>query len=219
MAKEWHWVRLHHQLQLCWGSFKDMVVYYFNPTREYYSESIERFLEGQAFLRTYAFVFPPSNLSRQQFISLSQSSCMSPVDLTDGRSGGGDGRETNHTTTRKPGPPSINHQILSAASVWFLTETHAHGLSFGNPPPPDTFRELSLPLCSPLLATQKEERPGEREAWWPMRPKSYEGAGMGIGANLDECPERGIIQSSSIATAAEGCGVDDINELWRHYTL
>ncbi len=42
---------------------------------------------------------------------------------------------------------------------------------------------------------------------------------MGIGANFDECPKSGIIQSSSIATAADDCGVDDRDGLRRHYTI
>jgi hypothetical protein len=46
----------------------------------------------------------PSPLSRQQVVSLSQSSCVSPVELTDGRVWEGAGEEPNHTRTRKPGP-------------------------------------------------------------------------------------------------------------------
>ncbi len=43
--------------------------------------------------------------SRQQVVSLSQSSCVSSDELTDGRGGGGvSGEEPNHTTARKSGP-------------------------------------------------------------------------------------------------------------------
>jgi hypothetical protein len=43
-------------------------------------------------------------LSRAQVFSLSQSSCVSPVELTDGRGREGEGEEPNHTTARKPSP-------------------------------------------------------------------------------------------------------------------
>ncbi len=46
---------------------------------------------------------PLPSLSRQQVVSLSQSSCVSPVELFDGREGGGLGEKPNHTTARKPG--------------------------------------------------------------------------------------------------------------------
>jgi hypothetical protein len=48
--------------------------------------------------------FPPFlHLSREQVVSLSQSSRVWPVELTDG-GGKGAGEEPNHTTSRKPGP-------------------------------------------------------------------------------------------------------------------
>jgi hypothetical protein len=47
---------------------------------------------------------PQPPLSRQQVFSLSQSSCVSPVEFTDMREGQGVGGEPNHTTARKPGP-------------------------------------------------------------------------------------------------------------------
>jgi hypothetical protein len=55
-------------------------------------ESIEWFIEDQAFLRSYdSAPRPPhyllSPVSRQQVASLSQSSCVSPVELTDGKGG------------------------------------------------------------------------------------------------------------------------------------
>jgi hypothetical protein len=55
---------------------------------------------------------PPSPLSRQQVVSLSQSSCVSPVELTNGREVGGDelGAESYD---RGKAWPSINHSILS----------------------------------------------------------------------------------------------------------
>jgi hypothetical protein len=52
-------------------------------------ESVEWFTEEQAFLRSYdSAPHPPSSLpplSGEQFVSLSQSSCVSPVELTYGR--------------------------------------------------------------------------------------------------------------------------------------
>jgi|LakMenEpi03Aug12_release.lakeMendotaPanAssembly.Ray.scaffolds.fasta_scaffold361101_3 hypothetical protein len=53
------------------------------------------------------FLAPPHPLPRlvcQQVVSLSQSSCVSPVELSAGRSGEGMGEELNHTTTSKSGP-------------------------------------------------------------------------------------------------------------------
>ncbi len=64
------------------------------------AEDIEIFIEDQALLRSYELAppQPPSTLSLQQAVSLSQSSCVSSVELTDGRGGGrGMGEEPNHT--------------------------------------------------------------------------------------------------------------------------
>ncbi len=54
-------------------------------------ERINRFIEAQALLRSYnsAPRPPPAPLSRQQIVPLSQSSCVSPVQLPDGGGGGG----------------------------------------------------------------------------------------------------------------------------------
>jgi hypothetical protein len=51
------------------------------------TESIELLIEDQAFLRSYDLAPrpPPSPISPQPIVSLSQSSCVSPVELTDGR--------------------------------------------------------------------------------------------------------------------------------------
>jgi hypothetical protein len=58
------------------------------------AESIELFKEDQAFLRSNDLAPPPlTPLSRQQVLSLSRSSCVSPVELTNGEGGGeGGGR-------------------------------------------------------------------------------------------------------------------------------
>jgi hypothetical protein len=44
----------------------------------------------------------PPPLSRQQVVSLSQSSCVSPAEFTEG--GGGVREEPNHTSAEKPSP-------------------------------------------------------------------------------------------------------------------
>jgi hypothetical protein len=65
-------------------------------------ENIERFVEDHAFSLSYDFA-PPAPLPPlccQQVVSLSQSSCVSPVELT---GGGGLGEEPNRTAARKPG--------------------------------------------------------------------------------------------------------------------
>jgi hypothetical protein len=69
-------------------------------------ESIERFTEHQAFLRSYdsAPHPPPSLVARQKVVSLSQSSCVSPVEPTN--VGGG-----AKSYDREKAWPSINHSI------------------------------------------------------------------------------------------------------------
>jgi len=62
-------------------------------------------------IRLLAQPLPP--LSRDKVVSLSQSSCMSPVELTDGSGEERVGEELNHTTHKKAWP-STNHSTLSA---------------------------------------------------------------------------------------------------------
>ncbi len=67
---------------------------------QFQAESIEWFTENQAIFRSYDSAPLP-----QQLVSLSRSSCMSPVNLTDGIGGGGarGAKSQNHTTSRKHG--------------------------------------------------------------------------------------------------------------------
>ncbi len=57
---------------------------------------------------------PPFPLYRQQVVSLSQSSCVPPVELTDEREGEGVSEEPYYTTTRKPGPLWIIQNSLAS---------------------------------------------------------------------------------------------------------
>ncbi len=84
-----------------------------NPWHTGTSERIAWFIEGQAFLRSYDSAPKPisSPLSHQQVASLSQSSCVSPVQLTDGRGGGG-GRGADSYDLKKAWP-SVSCSILS----------------------------------------------------------------------------------------------------------
>ncbi len=68
-------------------------------------ESIERFIEDPAFLRSVdsAPCPPPSPLCSHQVVSLSQSSCVWPAKLTERRGEEGVGEEPNPTIARKPG--------------------------------------------------------------------------------------------------------------------
>jgi hypothetical protein len=59
----------------------------------------------------------PDLLSRQQVVSLSQSTCVSPVELTDGKRGGGGGQGAKSFESEKAWP-YINHSILSAACTY-----------------------------------------------------------------------------------------------------
>ncbi len=65
---------------------------------------------------------PPLLLTRQQVVSLSQSSCVPSVEFTDGRERGrggeGRGKELNHTTARKPGPL---YSLLLSVLNWRVT--------------------------------------------------------------------------------------------------
>ncbi len=57
---------------------------------------------------------PPSPLSRHQVISLSQSSCVSPAELTDGEGGeGASGRRAKLLYDRKKAWSSGNNSVLS----------------------------------------------------------------------------------------------------------
>jgi hypothetical protein len=71
------------------------------------AESIEWIYRGKGFLVLVCFgslpLTPLSPVTRQQVVSLSQSSCVPPVELTDGRGCGRVGEESNHIA-RMPGP-------------------------------------------------------------------------------------------------------------------
>ncbi len=64
----------------------------------------------------------PSPLSRQQVDSLSQFSCVSPVELTDGGVGEGVGEEPNHTTAKKLGPRYSKYSISILSDVTYRTK-------------------------------------------------------------------------------------------------
>jgi hypothetical protein len=70
------------------------------------AESIELFIEDQAFSPSHELSPTPpyTPFSRDQVVSLSQSSYGSPIELTDMSGGELVGEEQSHTTTRKPGP-------------------------------------------------------------------------------------------------------------------
>ncbi len=83
------------------------------------SESIKLFIEDHAFLWSYDSVPrpPPFLPSSQQLVSLSPSSCVSSVELTNGRWGEevGLGRGAK-SYDRNTAWPSINHSMLSVYS-------------------------------------------------------------------------------------------------------
>ncbi len=76
-----------------------------------FPESIEWLIEEQAFSPSYDFS-PPTPRSRQQVVPLSQSSCVSPVNLTEW-GGGGRGAKLYG---REKAWSSINHSIFYAHS-------------------------------------------------------------------------------------------------------
>jgi hypothetical protein len=116
----------------------------------FFTESIEWFTEDQAFLRWFGFCPPPSSpLSRQQLVSLPQSSSVSPVEFTDGRGGGGE--KARH---------SIIHLILSV--VFFNNK----GLV--------TWECWRCPWSPPWRPPCPFASRGSREGrWWDLRFAAY----------------------------------------------
>jgi hypothetical protein len=92
------------------------------------AESIELFIEEHAFLQSYdsSSLPSPSPLSRQQIVSLSQSSCVSPVEFTDRGGGELSGRGAK-SYDRKKAWPCINYSIL------FAYRCCLHSVASGNP--------------------------------------------------------------------------------------
>ncbi len=80
-----------------------------------HTENIELFVEDQAFLRSYDSALRPPTppLSRLQLVSLSQSSCVSPIELTDRRMGG---RGAKSYDSEKAAL-SIKHSILLTSFI------------------------------------------------------------------------------------------------------
>ncbi len=94
---------IHFRLILYRNSFPRQVYTVVHPThvpREYWI-----IYRWPGFLAIVWFGSSPTPLSSQQVVSLSQSSCVSPVEIKCRRGGGGGaGEEPNHTTAKKPGP-------------------------------------------------------------------------------------------------------------------
>jgi hypothetical protein len=98
-----------------------------------------------------------STLSRQQVVSLSQSSCVSSVELTDGRGGGGgavkscDGEKAFYST---------NHPILSY-TVYYFRWLLSIVLALGKPWCHDGIRALTAPHSSDWeINSQQPHRKG-----------------------------------------------------------
>jgi hypothetical protein len=72
-------------------------------------------MENQAFSLSYDLA-PPPTLSCKQVVSFSQSSCVSPVELTDGRGGGEESGGGAKTYVGEKAWSSINPSILSGWS-------------------------------------------------------------------------------------------------------
>ncbi len=93
-----------------------------NVTVKLRTESIEWSIEDQAFSQSHYFAPPPPfPLSHQQVVSLSQSSSVSPVELTDRRVGERNGEGAKSYDSEKAWS-SINHLILSGwEDLWKRT--------------------------------------------------------------------------------------------------
>ncbi len=83
-------------------------------------ESIEVFLEDQAFSALYDLAPhpPPAPLPSAGCLFFSVFLCVTGIDLTDGKGGGGD-KPNNMTTARKPAWSSINHSIVIPSSEFY----------------------------------------------------------------------------------------------------
>ncbi len=98
-------------------------------TAALFTESIAWFIEAQAFLRSYDSASRPPRCppSREQVVSLSQSSCVPPVEFTEGpsrvrgRERGGWGAKSYDG---EKAWPSINHSLLSALSNMVPSNAH-----------------------------------------------------------------------------------------------
>ncbi len=85
-------------------------------------KSIELFIEDQTFSPSYNLVpsVPLPPLSREQLISVSQSSFVSLVELTGERGGKAVGEEPNHMPAKKPGPLKNHSKLWSWWIQWSL---------------------------------------------------------------------------------------------------
>ncbi len=73
-------------------------------------------------MRSYDLALGSHPLFRQQIVYLSQSSCVSPVRLNDGRGvGRGWAFEPNHTTARKLEPLKIVQSSLALVTWWLIS--------------------------------------------------------------------------------------------------
>ncbi len=92
---------------------------------------------------------PLPTLSRQQIVSLSQPSCVSPVELTVRRRGDGVGEEPNHTITRQrqPGPQYIIHPTSYISGPSYLCSVVSTRVSQPGP------YLIPLPTIYPFIST------------------------------------------------------------------
>jgi hypothetical protein len=130
-------------------------------------------------------------LSRQQIASLSQSSCVSPVDLTERR-----GRESGRGAKlydREKAWPSINHSIPSAWAPLFLPSLLAPQLQRPATHTPFLWghllgRAVLLapvgPLCGSYGAPNMYDHRGRRRREWTQHGVLCCLAGLGRGADL-----------------------------------
>ncbi len=93
-------------------------------TEDVYQRDFECFIEDQAFSTSYDLAPGPplTPRYRQQIVSLSPSSCLSPVELTYGRGVKGVSEEPNHTILESL-LISIKHSMLSDMYCWLRLPT------------------------------------------------------------------------------------------------
>ncbi len=78
-------------------------------------------LSGTRLFRRMIWLLPPPPLFRKKVVSLSESSYVSPVELTDGGGGGREGAKSYYRST-------VNHQIVLYRTVTGLLSIYLHFL-------------------------------------------------------------------------------------------
>ncbi len=135
----------------------------------------------------------PHQLSRQKAVSLSQSSCVSPIELTEGRvKGQWVEEEPSHTKACS----SINHSLLSVC-VWLGMD----------------FQHYRAPICRTLRSPGIDSQPGGlvRQPYQSYRPARLQ--------RLEESNPRNRLLQAPLTITNTGPGGEDSSSLYLRIEL